>query len=92
MLDKDEALRLRKNDFLLRKEFLGSNQIDGSYSAFSPQSKNKTSNPPATYTIKKGDTLYAIAKKFKLTEQQLVRLNKLKKKGQIKAGQKLRLR
>lgn len=45
-----------------------------------------------TYTVKKGDNLTAIAKKFQTTVKKLVELNKIKNPDLIYAGQKLKLR
>ena len=44
-----------------------------------------------TYTVKKGDTLSAIAAKFKTTVAKLVALNKLKDPDEISVGQKLKV-
>lgn len=45
-----------------------------------------------TYTVKKGDTLTAIAKKFQTTVKKLVELNNIKNPDLIITGQKLKLR
>ena len=47
---------------------------------------------PATYTVKKGDTLTAIAKQFGTTVNKLKELNKLARADMIKVGQKLKLK
>ncbi|MFF9287499.1 peptidoglycan-binding protein [Streptomyces griseosporeus] len=44
-----------------------------------------------TYTVKKGDTLSAIAKRYGTTVTKLVTLNKLKDADEIAVGQKLRI-
>ena len=44
------------------------------------------------YIVKKGDTLTAIAKKYKTTIEQLVTWNKIKNPNLIKVGQKLRVK
>ena len=44
------------------------------------------------YVVKKGDTLWNIAKKYKTTVDKLVKLNKIKNPDIIKAGQKLRVK
>ncbi len=43
------------------------------------------------YTVKKGDTLSGIAKKYNTTVQQLVSWNNIKNKSLIRVGQKLRV-
>jgi flagellum-specific peptidoglycan hydrolase FlgJ len=44
------------------------------------------------YVVKKGDTLSAIAKKYKTTVQNLAKLNNIKNPDLIRVGQKLRLK
>ena len=44
------------------------------------------------YVVKKGDTLYQIAKRSKTTTKYLSRLNGISAKKKLKAGQKIRLR
>lgn len=54
----------------------------------------KTETPkqqPTTYTVKKGDTLGAIAKKYKTTVANIKKLNNLKS-DKLKIGQKLRVK
>lgn len=46
---------------------------------------------PTTYTVQKGDTLGAIAKKYKTTVAALAKLNNIKNVNVIKAGQVLKL-
>src|SRR5690606_24658011 len=45
----------------------------------------------ATYTVKKGDTLSHIAKRFGTTVNELVRLNNIKNPNLIYVGQKLKI-
>ncbi|AZP05789.1 MAG TPA: LysM peptidoglycan-binding domain-containing protein [Candidatus Jeotgalibaca pullicola] len=53
-----------------------------------------SSTPPATttYTVKSGDTLYAIALRYNTTVQQLVSWNKISNPNLIRVGQQLRVR
>ena len=60
-------------------------------------SKPQTSQPaekekPVYYTVKKGDTLTAIAKKYGTTVAQLAKWNNIKNVNLIYAGQKLRVK
>jgi LysM repeat protein len=48
--------------------------------------------PKTTYTVQKGDTLWLIAKKNKMTTQQLRKLNGLKRKEKIHVGMVLALK
>lgn len=54
--------------------------------------KAEDAKTPANYTVKKGDTLTAIAKKFGTTVNKLKELNKLKNANLIKVGQKLKIK
>ncbi|GAB3857686.1 hypothetical protein GCM10028822_31810 [Hymenobacter terrigena] len=44
---------------------------------------------PARYTVAKGETLFGIARKFQLTPDELIRLNKLPAGGTVRVGQQL---
>ena len=61
------------------------------YKATSKPSKKPTAKPTKskTYTVKAGDTLTAIAKKYNTTVEALVKKNNIKDKNLIYAGQKL---
>ena len=56
-----------------------------------PKTKIVQRDTGAEYTIKKGDTLYTIAKKHHMTVAQLVRLNKIAYKATLKTGEKLKV-
>lgn len=58
-----------------------------------PQPKPKPAPKPSftTYTVRKGDTLWEIAQKYKTTVNELVRLNKIKNPNLIFPGQKLKI-
>ena len=51
-----------------------------------------TENIPVTYTIKKGDTLSGIAKKYNTTVEKLVELNNIKDPNKIYTGDKIRIK
>jgi LysM repeat protein len=44
---------------------------------------------PARYTVAKGETLFGIARKFQLTPDELIKLNKLPAGGAVRVGQQL---
>ena len=54
--------------------------------------KKRNEAPPATYhTVRKGDTLGAIARKYGRTVKQLMQWNKLKNANALRIGQRLRV-
>ena len=54
--------------------------------------KKKHEAPPVTtHTVKKGDTLSAIAKKYGCSVQQLMKWNNLKNANSLRIGQKLKV-
>src|SRR5690554_6208159 len=55
-------------------------------------SSKTTSSSVTTYTVKKGDTLSHIAKRFGTTVNELVRLNNIKNPNLIYPGQKLKIK
>ena len=46
---------------------------------------------PARYTVAKGETLFGIARRFQLTPDELIKLNKLPAGGAVRVGQQLLL-
>jgi murein DD-endopeptidase MepM/ murein hydrolase activator NlpD len=56
----------------------------------SPQ--RSTAEVPAVHTVQRGDTLYAIARKYGLTVEQLCGLNGIAREGILSLGQQLKLR
>ena len=52
-------------------------------------SYSKVKSAKIKYTVKKGDNLTRIAKKYKTTVKKLIKLNKLKKPNYIRIGLKL---
>ena len=46
---------------------------------------------PAQYTVAKGETLFGIARRFQLTPDELIKLNKLPANGAVRVGQQLLL-
>ena len=49
-----------------------------------------TSNLIKEYTVKPGDTIYKLSKRYKLVSQRLIDLNQIKNPNQLKVGQKLK--
>lgn len=58
----------------------------------SSSSKAKSASGAATYKVKKGDTLSAIAAKHHVTVRQLCKLNGINTKTKLKIGQRLKVR
>ena len=69
-------------------------KFDGSKKSLARVKKDKSSeketNNSKYYTVKKGDTLYSISKKYNMSLNDLKNLNKLKS-NDIKIGQKLKI-
>lgn len=68
--------------------------LDKSFTKSVKDSRVKFKDAPPeyiTYTVKKGDTLSAIAKRYGVTVSQIVKLNKIENKNVIRAGQKLNI-
>jgi LysM repeat protein/predicted esterase len=61
-----------------------------------PAAKQQTANKPTTgakyHTVKQGDTLYAIAKKYHTTVDKICKLNKIKETTILQIGRKLRVK
>jgi len=57
-----------------------------------PAPTPKSTNPKLTavYIVKQGDTVYSIAKKYKLNVDRLIKLNNIKDVNKIVVGQKLK--
>lgn len=67
----------------------------GRTAAAAAKTSTATSSPPAAggvparYTVAKGETLFGIARKFQLTPDEIIRLNKLPAGGAVRVGQQL---
>jgi LysM repeat protein len=57
-----------------------------------PQAKETTTGAPVYYSVKSGDTLYAIALKYHTTVDKLCALNNLKKTSVLSIGKKIRVK
>jgi len=61
-----------------------------------PAQQQQTANKPSTtakyHTVKQGDTLYAIAKKYHTTVDKICKLNKIKETTILQIGRKLRVK
>jgi lipoprotein NlpD len=55
----------------------------------SDYSKQRTTKPPSTYTVKKGDTLYSISWRYGLDYKTLAKMNGISSPYRIYVGQKL---
>lgn len=66
------------------------NQNVGNNNSNNSSNNNNSSSSTTTYTVKKGDSLWSIAKKHNVTVDHIKRLNNLKS-NDIKVGQKLKL-
>ncbi|WP_367142559.1 LysM domain-containing protein [Alistipes sp. CHKCI003] len=53
--------------------------------------KKRQQRSGTIYTVKKGDTLGAIARKYRVTTAQLMRWNGIKNANKLRLGQKIRI-
>lgn len=74
--EKNGAVQAKKNDSALKND----SKID-----------SKTEKNIQTYTVKKGDTWYAIARNFSVSVKQLYELNGTDEKSGLKVGQKIKI-
>ena len=71
--------------------YVGQKLVVSKPSKSTPSTKKRAKKKAKTYTIKKGDNLQSIAKKYKVSVKDLLRWNKLKNADKIYVGQKLKL-
>jgi N-acetylmuramoyl-L-alanine amidase len=86
-------LKLRDQLFVGRKILVPANKTGDNEFAASDQ-KNKYSNRKKTsriYKVKKGDTLFSLAKQNSITVQELCKLNNMKSSDPLLYGQKIKL-
>lgn len=86
-LDKTNQMALLNHEFYLEKSKL---YHDGESDnlIFSKSGKGAGKS----HTVKKGETLYSISRKYRTTVEKLVKLNRLKNKNALQAGQKIRVK
>ncbi|MCY7835188.1 N-acetylmuramoyl-L-alanine amidase [Bacillus haynesii] len=87
---KEDAARLKDSSFL---KAVGEAHARGisKYLGLSVGSSKKTEKSATTYTVKKGDALSVIAKKYNTTVKTLQSLNNIKDPNKIYVGQKLKI-
>lgn len=68
-------------DSLYLKEYIDPKNIE----------KKRTEHTGFVYTVKKGDTLGAIARRYRVSQTNLMRWNKLRSANKLRIGQKLRI-
>lgn len=74
--EKNGAVQAKTNDSALKND----SKVD-----------SKTEKNIQTYTVKKGDTWYAIARNFSVSVKQLYELNETDEKSGLKVGQKIKI-
>lgn len=91
LVDEVKAGKYGNGD--VRKAVLGSRYEEVQKAINKPSvSKPTKSTEPSTYTVKSGDTLSGIAKKYHTTVKALQKLNNIKSANKIYAGQVLKLK
>ncbi len=86
-----ETGELREENFTLKRAYLDINSHFQQRAAVASTSSSKPSGA-TYYTVKAGDTLTKIAKKYHTSVNQLCKLNKLKPTSILSLGKKLRVR
>ena len=72
---------IQAKDSMYLKEYINPANID----------KKRQERSGTIYIVKKGDTLGAIARRYRVTTSQLMRWNKLKSAHKLRIGQRLRI-
>ena len=86
VLIKDEPVK----EELVKEESIKKEQVIKEPVKKEPVKKEKKNNDlPKIYIVKKGDSIYRIARKYKLDPNKVLRLNKLKEQAIINVGQKI---
>ena len=80
---------LRDTVFTLKKHYFSIYSHEGQSDSESEKAATQTPPKNVTYTVKKGDTLSGIAKKFGTTVDKICKLNNINKNKPLKIGQKL---
>lgn len=78
-------------DSLYLGEYVVEANLEAKRNETKPETKRKESRPVKYHTVKKGDVLGAIAKKYGCTVKQLMSWNGLKNADALKIGQRLRV-
>jgi len=77
-------------EVLIKEEPVKKEQVKKEQVIKEPVKKEKKNNDlPKIYIVKKGDSIYRIARKYKLDPNKVLRLNKLKEQAIINVGQKI---
>lgn len=72
---------IQAKDSMYLKEYINPANID----------KKRQERSGSVYVVKKGDTLGAIARRYRVTTAQIMRWNKLKSAHKLRIGQRLRI-
>ena len=65
--------------------------MDKTRSSISAMFDSITRKPQHSHTVRKGDTLYSIAKRYNVNAKEMVSLNRLNDPGHLKVGQRLKI-
>jgi LysM repeat protein len=90
--DEDEVTATTDTLKTDAKPVAPSNNQTASKPAQQQQTANKPSPAAKYHTVKQGDTLYAIAKKYHTTVDKICKLNKIKETTILQIGRKLRVK
>ncbi len=88
MISKNSKKSSKKSS---RKKSIAKKSRSKKSSKIAKKSKSSSKNSSHKYTVKSGDTLFAIAKKYKVSISDLTKLNKLGSNALIKPGDTLKI-
>ena len=95
---KEEETKASKKDKNKKKDALKKKKNDDNEDEDTPKKKNtkdkkaKKEGGAVNHTVKKGETLSAISKKYDVSVEDLMKLNKIGAKGSINAGQVIKIK
>ena len=90
--DDDEVAADKKPEQSQAKPETPTNNQTVEKPAHKPQPATKPTTAAKYHTVKQGDTLYAIAKKYHTTVDKICKLNKIKETTILQIGRKLRVK
>ena len=89
---RDEVFVLKKHYFNINSHYGQTDQQSLNASRKAPIDKSKAKSKAVYYTVRKGDTLSGIARKYGTTVSKICKLNGIRQNKKLQIGQKLRVK